>query len=192
MADPEPITIVSGLPRSGTSMAMKMLEAGGIPTLIDNIRVADEDNPKGYYEFERVKQIATDQAWLEDAKGRVVKMVAALLLQLPPRYRYDVVFMRRRMEEVLASQNEMLVRQGKPVDAAKSASLGVLFQQHLKQVEAWLAKQPNIRVLYVSYNEMLADPLAQARSIQQFLGRALDTDAMAGVVDPSLYRNRKA
>jgi len=96
----EAITIVSGLPRSGTSMMMKMLEAGGLPVLTDEIRTADADNPRGYYEFERVKQIETDNAWLPEARGKAVKMIAALLKHLPPDYRYRVIFMQRKMEEL--------------------------------------------------------------------------------------------
>lgn len=101
------ITIVSGLPRSGTSMMMSMLEAGGMDVLTDGIRGADEDNPRGYYEFERVKQIEHDKGWLSDARGKAVKMVAALLKYLPPEYQYQVVFVRRNMDEVLASQRRI-------------------------------------------------------------------------------------
>ena len=94
--DRDVVTIVSGLPRSGTSMMMKMLEAGGIELLIDRVRVADADNPKGYYEFERVKQIETDQAWLPEAQGKAVKMISALLRHLPADCRYRIIFMERR------------------------------------------------------------------------------------------------
>ena len=187
----EVVTIVSGLPRSGTSMMMKMLEAGGMPVLIDYIRTPDEDNPKGYYEFERVKQIEHDQAWLEDAKGKVVKMVAALLKHLPSDYRYKVVFMRRKMEEILASQRRMLVRNNMPADDVDNAKMAELFRRHLQIIEAWLAEQPNIDVLYVSYNETVKDPQPQAERLNQFLGGALDIRQMVNVVDPSLYRQQR-
>ena len=184
------ITIVSGLPRSGTSLMMQMLEAGGLPILKDDIREADADNPKGYYEFERVKQVAQDQAWLEEAKGKGVKLVSALLLDLPNTYTYRVIFMRRKMEEILASQKTMLQRSGKPTDAIGDDKMAALFRKHLIQVEKWVSEQPNVQVLYVSYNEMIADPIKEIERIHQFLGNELDTEKMASVIDRTLYRQR--
>lgn len=189
--DQDIVTIVSGLPRSGTSMMMKMLDAGGMPVLVDNIRTADEDNPKGYYEFERVKQIEHDQAWLEDAKGKVVKMIAALLKQLPAGYQYRIVFMRRAIGEVLASQKEMLVRRGEPTDTISDGQMADLFAKHVEKVEDWLAHQPNMQVLYVQYSEVVSHPMDQARRINRFLGNALDLEKMASAVDGSLYRQRR-
>jgi len=187
----EIITIVSGLPRSGTSMMMMMLEAGGLPVLTDNIRAADEDNPKGYYEFERVKQVEHDQAWLEQAQGKAVKMVSALLKHLPRSYTYKVIFMRRVMGEVLTSQRQMLIRRGKPADTVSDERMADLSRQHLKKVEAWLDEQPNIEILYASYNEVLKNPAEQAKKVNQFLGDALDVESMVGVVDRSLYHQRQ-
>lgn len=189
--DREIVTVVSGLPRSGTSMMMMMLEAGGLPVLTDNIRTADEDNPKGYYEFERVKQVEHDQAWLEQAQGKVVKMVSALLKHLPQSYTYKVIFMRRVMEEVLASQRQMLVRRGKPADTVSDERMADLSRQHLKKVEAWLDEQPNIEILYTSYNEVLKNPVEQAKKVNQFLGDTLDVESMVGAVDRSLYHQRQ-
>jgi hypothetical protein len=185
------VVIVSGLPRSGTSMMMKMLEAGGISVLVDNIRKADEDNPKGYYEFERVKQLKTDQVWLKEAKGKAVKMVSALLRQLPKDYSYKVIFMRRKMEEILASQKKMLVRQGKPTDDVSDERMAELYVQHLKEVEEWLAKQSNFDVLYVSYNDVLDNPAENASTVNAFLDNALDVGNMVRIVDQTLYRQRK-
>jgi hypothetical protein len=184
------ITVVSGLPRSGTSMMMKMLEAGGMPVLTDYQRTADEDNPKGYYEFERVKQIEHDQAWLPDAQGKVVKMIAALLRHLPAEYNYRVIFMRRNIEEVLASQRQMLLRRGEPADAIPDEKMAELFGKHVERVEAWLDERPNMDVLYVHYSDVLADPAGQAKRVNQFLNNTLDMAKMAQVVDPSLYRQR--
>jgi hypothetical protein len=184
------ITIVSGLPRSGTSMMMKMLTAGGLELLTDNIRAADEDNPKGYFEFERVKQIENDKAWLEDARGRVVKLISALLKHLPPVYNYKVIFMRRAMPEILASQREMLIRRGEPADAVPDDKMAAMFNKHVAQVESWLAAQPNIDVLYVSYNEVMKDSRPQAERIKLFLGRSLNVEEMVDVVDRSLYRQK--
>ena len=185
------ITIVSGLPRSGTSMMMKMLEAGGMEILTDKIREADDDNPQGYYEFERVKKLKEDQAWLEDARGKAVKVISALLKDLPPGYNYKVIFMRRKLEEVLASQKQMLVRRGEPTDRVSDERLRQLFQKHLQRVAVWLDEQPNFAVIYVDYNEVLDDPVVHVNRINQFLGNTLDVEKMAGVVDKSLYRRRQ-
>ncbi len=184
------ITIVSGLPRSGTSMMMQMLEAGGIPILRDNIREADEDNPRGYYEFERVKQIPRDERWLEEAKGKAVKMVSALLPHLPSRYRYKVIFMRRQMEEILASQKVMLRRRKQPTDKVADEQMAALFRSHLRKIENWIAEQANVEVLYLNYNEMVDDPVKQVERIGQFLEQRLDSEKMVGVIDRGLYRER--
>jgi len=171
-------------------MMMKMLAAGGLEPLTDNLRAADEDNPKGYFELERVKQIETDKAWLEDAKGRVVKLISALLKHLPPAYNYKVIFMRRAMPEILASQRQMLVRRGEPADAVTDDKMSAMFDKHLTQVESWLAAQPNIETIFVSYNQVINDPRAHAERINLFLGGSLDVDEMAGVVDRALYRQQ--
>jgi hypothetical protein len=186
------VTVVSGLPRSGTSMIMKMLEAGGIPPLTDEIRTADRDNPKGYYEFERVKKLDEgDTAWLEDAKEKAVKVISALLEHLPDDYIYRVVFMRREMEEILASQRQMLIRRGEPTDSVSDEQMTQLFGKHLEQIQAWIDEKPNVEVIYVSYNEVLEDPVTQAERINQFLGNRLNVERMASVVDPKLYRQRQ-
>ncbi|MCJ7739325.1 MAG: sulfotransferase domain-containing protein [Anaerolineae bacterium] len=187
----ETIIIVSGLPRSGTSMMMKMLEAGGLPSLTDNIRTADDDNPKGYYEFERVKQIENDREWLPQASGKAVKMISALLKHLPEDYEYKVIFMHRKMAEILASQRRMLVRRGELTEKVDDDTMRQLFEKHLQQVENWLAERPNYDVLYVSYNAILEHPANFAAKINQFLGNTLDENAMTGVIDPALYRQRR-
>ena len=189
------VNIVSGLPRSGTSMMMKMLEAGGVEPLIDYVRTADEDNPKGYYEFEKVKQIREDSSWLDDAVGRVVKMVSMLLLELPPGRRYRVVFMRREMKEILASQRVMEKRGGKRTSAgaeaeAEDRTMAGLFRKHLIKVHRFLEAADNIDLLYVRYNDILAEPRPVAEAINRFFGGTLDADRMCAVVDPSLYRQR--
>jgi hypothetical protein len=171
-------------------MMMKMLEAGGMEVLTDNLRRADTDNPKGYYEFERVKQIEHDKSWLPDAEGKVVKIISQLLRHLPPDYRYEVVFMRRDMEEILASQERMLVRRGEETNKISDEKLAALFQQHLARVQRWLDSQPNVDVIYVSYNQILKRPRQEVKRIDAFLEEGLDVDAMAKVVDPALYRQR--
>src|SRR5437868_1127771 len=117
------LTIVSGLPRSGTSMMMRMLEAGGMPVLTDKVRSADEDNPNGYFEFEAVKRTKQDASWLDDSGGRAVKMVYRLLYDLPVNRNYRVLFMRRNLKEVLASQREMLRRKDPDADAADDGQM---------------------------------------------------------------------
>lgn len=186
----KPITIVSGLPRSGTSLMMGMLRAGGMELLTDGIRTADADNPKGYYEFERVKQIEHDQDWLEDAGDKAVKMIAELLRHLPQDYTYKVIFMRRQMDEILASQRQMMIRRGEPTDRVSDDEIATMFNRHLERVEAWIAEQPNMDVLYVSYNDLLVEPAQHVRTINEFLGGTLDENRMTGVVDPSLHRQR--
>jgi len=185
------VTIVSGLPRSGTSMMMQMIDKGGIPALVDHIRQADEDNPKGYYEFEPVKQTRKDPSWLAQATGKVVKMVHMLLLDLPDTYTYRVVFMRRNLREVIASQNRMLERRGKPLGDLPEDKLIDMFQAQLDKVDRYLAEHPYFHVLHVNYNEVLQNPEPAVHAVNAFLGGDLDTAAMLSVVDPSLYRNRR-
>ena len=188
----QPIVIVSGLPRSGTSMMMKMLAAGGIPPLTDALRAADRDNPKGYYEFERVKQLDKgDTAWLPMAQGKVVKVISFLLQYLPPEQAYQVVFLRRTIDEILASQRKMLIHRGEDPNKMDDTQVAAMFARHIELVEKWLGRQSNVETLYVHYSDVMADPMAQIGHIARFLGRDLDQMAMAQVVDPDLYRNRQ-
>jgi hypothetical protein len=185
------ITIVSGLPRSGTSMMMRMLEAGGLPVVTDNLRRADIDNPMGYYEFEPVKKVKEDQRWLVESQGKVVKMVYSLLYHLPPDYQYRVVFMRRKLEEVLASQRKMLERLGKGDDKVSDEQIAQLFRGQLAKFNSWIEGQPNFTLLEVDYNEVISNPTEQVTRLNAFLGGNLDTVAMSEVVDTALYRNRR-
>ncbi len=185
------VTIVSGLPRSGTSMMMKMIEAGGMPALVDNIRKADEDNPKGYFEFEPVKKTKQDPSWLRQASGKVVKMVHLLLLDLPPDYQYRVVFMRRNLDEVIVSQNKMLERQGKSLGKLGEDRLKRLFTAQINKVDEFLREHDSLRVIHVSYNEALQDASPVVQQVNDFLGGHLDIEAMKQIADPSLYRNRR-
>ena len=185
------IVVVSGLPRSGTSMMMTMLEAGGISPLTDQLRAADVDNPKGYYEFERVKQLPKgDTAWLPDAQGKAVKVIAALLPHLPPEYTYRVIFMRRAMREILASQRQMLIRRGEDPDKISDDTIARLFEKHVQQVDRWISQRPNVVRLDVNYNETLKDPHPAITRIDHFLGGGLDVMKMARTVDASLHRQR--
>lgn len=184
------VIIVSGLPRSGTSMMMKAIHAGGVESIIDNIRQADEDNPKGYYEFEPVKKTKENAFWLKNATGKVVKMVYRLLYDLPVGYQYRVVFTLRDLKEVLASQSKMLARSGRSGGGISDEQMQTLFDAELTKCKKWIAEQPNFKVLYINHRDMINDGFAQAQKINDFLDGGLDTEAMAAVVDPALYRNR--
>jgi len=172
-------------------MMMSALVAGGLEALTDNLRTADEDNPKGYFELEKVKELAKNNSWLEDARGKVVKIISALLKHLPGEHHYKIIFMRRNMDEVLASQRQMLIRRNEPTDTVSDERMAEMFRKHLRDVEAWLEKQPNMDVLYVSYNEMLTNPAASIQRINALLDGALDTEKMAGAVDRKLHRQRR-
>ena len=186
------ITIVSGLPRSGTSMMMRMLEAGGMEIVMDGIRKPDENNPRGYYEFEQVKKIEEDSSWLELCKGKAVKMVSMLLYHLPEKYRYKIIFMQRDMQEMLASQSLMLKRLGKEDNTTSDEVIAEKYEKHLKKIDIWLKIQPNIDLLYIQYNRVIHDPAGEAAKVNHFLGGFLDESKMAKVVEPSLYRQRKS
>jgi len=187
----EPVIIVSGLPRSGTSMTMKMLEATGFSIVSDGIRTADEDNPKGYYELERVKDLANenDFRWLDDAKGQAIKIISYLLKELPPDYNYKVLFMRRDLSEVLASQQKMLQRRDETSET-EDERMVELYENDLWKANYLLKHQPQFEHLEVYYRQVLDEPLQAAGAINEFLGGHLDVEKMASVVDPDLYRNR--
>jgi hypothetical protein len=168
---------------------MQMLQKGGVGVVTDNARAADVDNPQGYYEFEQVKRIKRDAAWLVRMRGRAVKMVSQLLYDLPATERYRIVFMERDMEEMLLSQETMLNRLNRraaPRDEMKRA-----YALHLERLDEWLRRQQHIEVLRVSYNQLIEDPRREARRVSEFLGGPLEVEAMAAAVNPSLYRNRK-
>ena len=185
-----PIVVVSGLPRSGTSMMMKMLAAGGVPVMTDAVRTADEDNPGGYYEFEAVKQLAKDASWLGEAVGKAIKIVSFHLAEVSSQYRYKVLFMRRDMAEVLASQRQMLLRNNRSADPDTDSHMAALYEKHLRRLYAWLARQDHIDTLFLDHRAALSDPRQTAQAVAVFLGGGLDEAAMTAVVDPSLYRQK--
>ena len=187
----EPIVIVSGLPRSGTSMMMKMLEAGGLTVMTDAIREADVDNPKGYYEYERVKNLEkeTDKSYVREARGKVLKVISFLLKDLPDDNFYRVVFMRRHLDEVIASQNKMLDRRGEDAITDRE-TMAEAYRNHLAAVKILVRKRPNLEMLEFRYDEAVKNPKEAARMVNAFLGGKLDERAMAAVIDGELYRNR--
>ncbi len=184
------ITIVSGLPRSGTSMMMKILEAGGMEIVTDNIRKANEDNPHGYYEYEKVKEIKEDNSWLKETRGKVFKMISQLLYDLPSNESYKVIFMKRNMNEILASQKKMLEHRGNNKDGISDEKMGKFFNKHLSQIIEWLEERNYIDVLFVNYNDFMADPDEKIKPLNQFLNGKLHVIQAVKVIDQSLYRNR--
>lgn len=188
---PEFVTVVSGLPRSGTSLMMQMLHAGGMPVLTDDLRPADRNNPRGYFEFEPVKRLRTDRSWLPRARGHAVKIIHLLLrdLLLDGSLRYRIIFMHRPLDEVLASQRVMLQREGRP--EADPKLLQKAFESQLAQLESWLAAQADTAVIYVPYHRVIQEPQGVATDVNSFLGQDLDTRAMASAVDPALHRQRR-
>jgi hypothetical protein len=185
------IVVVSGLPRSGTSMMMKMLNAGGIDPVTDNIRTADEDNPKGYYELEKVKQLDKDNSWVGDYQGKVIKVISMLLKPLPADQHYKIIFMRRKMQEILDSQKQMLIRRNQPTNTVPDEKMAEMFNKHLKDIEAFIEKQPNMDCIYISYNDVLENPAANVEKINEFLSGTMNTTAMLEVVDSALHRQRR-
>jgi Sulfotransferase family len=184
------IIVVSGLPRSGTSMMMKMLEEGGIPILTDAVRTADDDNPNGYYEFELVKKLPDGQnKWLSEANHKVVKIISALLEHLPTNYRYKIIFIEREPREILASQQKMLANRNEK-SGVGDAEMQEQFQKHLAAIKYWLARQPNMDVMYVDYNKMIAKPENYCQAIADFIALPVDVSKMLAVPNQRLYRNR--
>jgi hypothetical protein len=188
----DPIVVVSGLPRSGTSMCMKMLEAGGVPLVMDGIRTADEDNPKGYFELEKVKDLdkSDEKTWLNEARGKAVKIISFLLKDLPDGHNYKILFMVRNIEEVLASQAKMLERRGEENDTSDEQMTDI-YAGHLAQVRRLMRMSPHFDVMDIKYKDALENARGTAERIREFLGMPVDIDKMAGVVDERLYRNRR-
>lgn len=183
------IIAVSGLPRSGTSLMMQMLHAGGVEVLTDHVRAADTDNPRGYLEFERVKTLKRDTEWIPSARGKVFKLVSQLLYDLPATEKYRILFMERNLDEVLQSQEKMLTRLGR--QAAPRDEMKRAFTLHLDRLNEWLSRQSHMTLLPVRYQDLVEQPRAQSERVAAFLGRPLNLDAMVNAVDPALYRNRQ-
>lgn len=171
-------------------MLMRMLEAGGLPAMTDGMRVADEDNPHGYFEYERVKRLAEDSAWLGEAGGRSVKVISALVEHLPGGHDYKVVLVRRDIREVLASQRVMLERRGKADSGGDDDRMAALFDKHLSKIQALIESNPDMSLHVVEHREALEAPVRVASALNRFLGGKLNEDAMARAIDPGLHRNR--
>ena len=185
-----PIVVVSGLPRSGTSMVMKMLEAGGLGVVTDGRRTADEDNPKGYYEDERVKDLhqSRDKSWLRESRGKVIKIISFLLKSLPADNNYKVLLMHRDLREIVSSQNKMLARRGERADTPDERAVALLEEQ--ERDARFFLRRPHFEVLELSHRETLDRPRPLALRMAEFVGKPLAVEQMAQVVDLQLYRNR--
>lgn len=184
------ITVVTGLPRSGTSLMMQMLEAGGMPILTDGLRRADPDNPNGYYEYEPVKHLREDASWLAGANGKAVKVIYALLPDLPPGYDYRVILMRRNLSEVLASQAALLKRRQAPGATIAPDALGAAFATDLARILARVSRRSEFHVLEIEHQDCIQHPDEVAAQVNQFLGGSLDTERMTTIPQKILYRNR--
>lgn len=185
------ITIVSGLPRSGTSLLMQMLDAGGHPVLCDDQRGADEDNPRGYFEYTPVRRLEQDNRWLADAEGKALKVVSPLLYHLPTTFQYQLIFMQRSLDEVLKSQAQMLIRKGQNA-ASDDSAMHRHFERHLRAVDEWVEQHSNFSRLTLAYAEVIAEPQRTAERLAEFLPTDLNVERMAAIVDPALYRQRTA
>jgi hypothetical protein len=163
----------------------------GLGTVVDGVREADEDNPKGYFEDERVKDLhkTEDKSWLKGARGRAIKIISYLLKDLPDENHYKVIFMRRNLKEVLASQKKMLDRRGEESETSDERMIEI-YEDHLWKVTYLFKHKPNFETLEVQYADVISDPRTQAIRIRDFLGLDLDVDKMVAAVDPKLYRNR--
>ena len=173
-------------------MMMQMLKDGGMDLLTDSIRMADENNPRGYLEYEKAKKMMTDVSWLDDANGKAIKIIAPLLSYLPPKYDYRIIFMEREMSEVLRSQQIMLGRRSEIQKNAFPIVLDQAFKKQLEQARSWMERSPNVTVLYVQYADVVSEPQETAESIAEFLGEELNIQQMAAAVDASLYHNKYA
>jgi len=188
----DPIVVVSGLPRSGTSMMMRMLEAGGLEVMSDGERVADVDNPKGYFELERIKDLEkeTDKSYVRNGRGKVLKVISFLIKDLPDDNDYRVIFLRRELSEVLASQNKMIDRLGTEDTTAQDEAMKEAYRNDIVRTRLMCKKRPNFEYIEVHYKVTVEDPAETAKTVNAFLDGRLDEAAMRAAVDKSLYRNR--
>jgi predicted AlkP superfamily phosphohydrolase/phosphomutase/tetratricopeptide (TPR) repeat protein len=186
------VTIVSGLPRSGTSMMMQMLASAGIPAYTDDLRAADEDNPRGYFEHKNATLLHKDSSWIPDARGKVVKIVGHLLPHLPPGERYRIVFMHRNLQDVVASQGAMLKRLERRGGRLSGDGLAKAYGSQLVRIEEWLKRAPHVDVLGVSYEQAVSAPVETASRLAMFLGNPFDAPRAAASVEPGLQRQRAA
>ena len=184
------ITVVSGLPRSGTSMMMQILAAAGGHVLTDDQRPPDEDNPLGYFEYHQATTLAQDTSWLPAARGKVVKVVAQLLPALPKGEHYNVIFMDRDLNEVIASQAAMLARRERVGAEMSQTQLIQTYKVQVERVLKGLSLRPEVRLLKINYDELLTHPKAGITSLAEFLGPPFDESSAAAAIRPTLRRQK--
>ena len=185
MSPTKPVIIVSGLPRSGTSLMMQMLQAGGISIIYDNKRPADEHNPYGYYELEKVKRLEQDNSWIEKCTGKALKILYHLLKYLPETTHYKIIFMQRNLKDVVISQDKMLESYSKAV-LSDNAKVMTLFEEERKQIISWIENKSNMDVLYIEFSDVLADQKKVVLQLSDFLGSNLELQSMQAVINPAI------
>ncbi|MCF8358331.1 MAG: alkaline phosphatase family protein [Prolixibacteraceae bacterium] len=190
-ADTTPIIVVSGLPRSGTSMMMQLLEKAGVPLFTDEARGTDENNLKGYYEHEKVKQLVRNSRWLGEAKGKAVKIVLPLLYKIPATFNYKIIMMKRDMEEVIESQHRMLVNTGKIDEGIYASGIEATYAKYLERLEGWAQRNKNVELLEIDYNKAVTNPVETARKVIGFLNLGKEEEKIASSINPELYRTKK-
>ncbi len=185
------ITVVSGLPRSGTSLMMQILDANGVTILTDHVRCADESNTRGYYEYEKVKSLMKDNSWVGEAEGKAVKIIAQLIPSLPPNYSYDVIFMERDIDEIVSSQEKMLARSNARKSLMSRDILTKTFLQHAENTRRWICSQKNMRMVSVSFKDLITTTSVEIAKINSGLPMTLQTEMSVRVIHPELYREQK-
>ncbi|NRA13169.1 MAG: tetratricopeptide repeat protein [Crocinitomicaceae bacterium] len=179
------IIIVSGLPRSGTSMMMQMLDGAELPILTDGLRKKDSNNPKGYFEYEKVKSLHKSNDWLAEGEGKVIKVIVQLIKYLPKEFRYKIILMTRSIDEILESQRIMIGKRTPPKLEIKRS-----FEKEINSVEKWSRLEPGVELIKIAYRDTINHPQDQAEKVAEFLNRDLDIEKMVDAVDSTLYHNR--
>lgn len=171
---------------------MQILGAAGVPLLCDTARPPDASNPRGYFELEAVKRTRRDASWLERAPGHAVKVIHALLADLPRDRSYRVIWMERPIAEVVESQNAMLARLGRASDDLPAAELERVFAAQSARARALLEEADCFRWTRVSYPTLVRDPLPSLDALRRFLDLGAPLEALATQVVPDLHRTRGA
>ena len=188
MPNKNTIIVVSGLPRSGTSLMMQILQKAGIPLLTDEKRRADVNNPRGYFEYQPVKKLKEDNSWLHRARGKALKIVSPLLVYLPDAFHYQIIFMQRSLDEIIASQNKML--NSRAIPPTPSQRLRNYLANHLLQINTYLSNKKNISVLKIDFKTLIDQPETELAKLSEFLGHPFNHETIKSVIQRDLYRTR--
>lgn len=191
MSSRETIVVVSGIPRSGTSLMMNMLGRAGLPLLTDETRGADESNPEGYFELAAVRKTQEDNAWVSRAQGHAVKVIHRILPALPEVYRYRVILMHRPVAEVVQSQDRMLARLGADPSQLPEGRIEAIFKEQHEQTRALLEQEAHFDWIEVEYPELVEAPVRGAEQVIRFLELSAEPADVATAIDARLYRERR-